>query len=146
MKLYLMRHGDATKDEPRVLSKRGKKESRKVAELLCDAGIKPSAILCSSAIRARETAEIVSSELGVSVEETDGLNPEDDAHLWLDRIREKSEDVMLVGHMPNLSRLASLLLIEREKDLLDFRKSSVACLESSGEVWVIRFFVTPETV
>lgn len=146
MKLYLMRHGDATKDEPRVLSKRGKKESKKMARLLCDAGIKPSEILCSSAIRARETAEIVSRELGVPVEEADGLNPEDDAHLWLDRIREKSEDIMLVGHMPNLSRLASLLLIGEERDLLDFRKSSVACLESSGEAWVIRFFVTPETV
>lgn len=146
MKLYLMRHGDATKDEPHVLSKRGKKESRRVVRLLCDAGIKPSVILCSSAIRARETAEIVSRELGVPVEEANGLNPEDDAHLWLDRIREKSEDIMLVGHLPHLSRLVSLLLIGEDRDLLDFRKSSVACLESSGEVWVIRFFVTPETV
>jgi phosphohistidine phosphatase len=146
MKLYLMRHGDATKDEPRVLSKRGKKESRRVAKFLYDAGIKPSAILCSGAIRARDTAEIVSRELGVPVEEADGLNPEDDAHLWLDRIREKSEDTMLVGHLPHLSRLVSLLLMGEERDLLDFRKSSVACLESSGEAWVIRFFVTPETV
>ena len=146
MKLYLMRHGDATKSEPRVLSKRGKKESKKVAEFLCAAGIKPSGILCSSAIRARETAEIVSRALGVSVEEVDGLNPEDDAHLWLDRIREKDDDAMLVGHLPNLSHLTSLLLIEEERDLLDFRKSSVACLESSGNGWIIRFFVTPETV
>jgi phosphohistidine phosphatase len=146
MKLYLMRHGDATKDEPHVLSKRGKKESRRVVRLLCDAGIKPSVILCSSAIRARETAEIASRELGVPVEETDGLNPEDDARMWLERVREKNEDMLLVGHMPNLSRLASLLLIGKERDLFDFRKSSVACLESSGEVWIIRFFVTPETV
>jgi phosphohistidine phosphatase len=146
MKLYLMRHGDATKDEPRVLSKRGRKESKKAAKILCAAGIKPSELLCSSAIRAGETAEIVSRELGVPVEKVDGLNPEDDAHLWLDRIGEKDEDIMLVGHLPNLSHLASLLLTGEERDLLDFRKSSVACLESSGDAWIIRFFVTPEIV
>jgi phosphohistidine phosphatase len=155
MQLYLMRHGDAKKNEPGVLSKRGKKESKRIAESLSKPLGNPlmeiSKILCSGEIRAKETAEIVSKKLNVPVEETEGLNPEHDVHLLLDMINEKNGNIMLVGHLPNLSKLASLLLLGEERDLLgkeralfDFKKSSVACLESCDDGWILKFFITPE--
>jgi len=151
MQLYLMRHGDAKKNEPRVLTKRGKKESERIAEFLSkplgNPGMELSEILCSGEIRARETAEIVSKKLNAPVEESESLNPECDARLLLEMINEKNENgnIMLVGHLPNLSKLALLLLLGDDLPVLfDFKKSSVACLESCADGWALKFFITPE--
>ena len=146
MKLYLVRHGDARRNEPRPLSGRGIKESRKVAKHLLDMGIEISAIFYSKELRAKETAGIFSRKLGVEPSEVAGLNPGDNPRTWFKKIGEIGEDVMLVGHLPHLTLLLSLLLAGSDADLVDFRKSSIICLEGSGDHWIMKYFLTPESI
>ncbi|MEM5774179.1 MAG: histidine phosphatase family protein, partial [Anaerolineaceae bacterium] len=67
--LLIMRHGKSSWKDPaladseRPLKKRGRKESKSMAKLLDDKKFKPDLILCSTALRARQTAEIVVDEL-----------------------------------------------------------------------------------
>lgn len=148
VKLYIMRHGDAKKSEPFPLSKRGRRESKKIADALSDAGVKPDEIFCSGELRAKETADIVSERLGLTYSEAWGLDPEDEPHEWLEKIgmEEGNREIMLIGHLPNLSGLISLLLVGEERDLVVLRKSAVACLEESKGSWRLSFLLTPELV
>jgi phosphohistidine phosphatase len=55
------------------------------------------------------------------VSEEKDLLPNDDPQEWASRLSEEKEDIMLVGQLPHLSKLASLLLAgSYEKDIIDF--------------------------
>jgi phosphohistidine phosphatase len=127
MKLYLVQQGDAkTKEESpdRPLTDKGRDVSEKTACFSAEqAQISVNAVLHSGKTRARDTAEIMAAYLcptkGVS-EEKD-LLPNDDPQEWASRLSEEKEDIMLVGQLPHLSKLASLLLAgSYEKDIIDF--------------------------
>ncbi len=55
---------------------------------------------------------------------------------------------MLVGHLPHMSRLASLLLKgDAEKNAVNFKQGSVVCLENPGDGnFSVEWMVTPELV
>jgi phosphohistidine phosphatase len=55
----------------------------------------------------------------------------------------------LVGHLPHLERLASLLLLEDDSSpLLLFPPAGMACLERNPTTrhWLLRWMITPETL
>jgi len=47
--------------------------------------------------------------LGIDSAEGDGLAPNDDPTTWVQRIASEPADLMLVGHLPHLGWLASVL-------------------------------------
>jgi phosphohistidine phosphatase len=127
MKLYLVQHGKAKtkeKSPDRPLTDKGRDVSEKTACFSAEqAQISVNAVLHSGKTRARDTAEIMAAYLcptkGVS-EEKD-LLPNDDPQEWASRLSEEKKDIMLVGQLPHLSKLASLLLAgSYEKDIIDF--------------------------
>ena len=67
--LLLMRHAKSAWDAPfthdaeRVLSKRGRRDAPRMGEWMADSGLIPDLVLCSSAVRARQTAEAVLERL-----------------------------------------------------------------------------------
>jgi phosphohistidine phosphatase len=53
--------------------------------------------------------------------------------------------LMLVGHLPHLSRLASLLLVGTpEPEIVRFRMGGAVALERSEDGWRLAWFVTPD--
>jgi phosphohistidine phosphatase len=114
-RLFLLRHAKSSWDDPRLddrerpLAPRGRRASKLISEHLRRERIAPSLVLCSSAMRTRETLERVMPALGaadVSVE--DGLY-EASAEALLRRLREVPRDmesVMLVAHQPAIQELA----------------------------------------
>jgi phosphohistidine phosphatase len=111
----------------------------------------PSRILHSGKLRAKQTAELVAQGLGVSpgrVEAVQGLNPNDDVKPWAKRIGDEKEDMMIVGHLPFLGKLASVLLCRDEKaNLILFRYGAIVCLEQNEDKgWAVRWILTPEIV
>jgi len=76
--------------------------------------ISPDLILTSSYLRAQETADIVAAELGCKAPElTPHLEPGGDPEGLLALLRERThaaQCILLVGHEPALSSLASMLL------------------------------------
>jgi phosphohistidine phosphatase SixA len=70
----------------------------------------------------------------------------DDVEPMRDRLQTESENLMLVGHLPYLSRLvATLLGINKDRVVVEFRMGGVVRLDpkASGD-WVVRWAITPE--
>ena len=153
MLLYLVQHGDAKKEEEdpsRPLSEKGADDVSKTASYISRFETIAPRILHSEKLRARQTAEIIAASLKSSalrgISETDSLSPLDDPGPWEDRLKYMTEDVMLVGHLPHLGRLSSLLLCgDKGKSIISFRMGCVACLGRDEKgVWSLQWMITPE--
>lgn len=151
LRLYLVQHAEAKREEEdpaRPLSERGRAEVRRVADFLRARGLRVSRIHHSGKLRARQTAEAlaegVSSAEGVG--EAAGLAPLDDVKVWAERLRGETEDLMLVGHLPHLEKLAGLLLAgDPERKVVGFRQGGVACLEwDEAGGWLAVWVLIPE--
>ena len=152
MRLYLVQHGDAAPREinkDRPLTEKGKKDSFKIAEFLKAAGIKIPIIWHSDKRRAIETAEIFSetvSTRGGTVEKKVGLAPNDPVNPIFSATKANGIDLMIIGHLPFLQKLASLALFNSEYyEVLRVITSGVVCLEEGQDgKWQIVFEMTPE--
>ncbi|MBV8847406.1 MAG: histidine phosphatase family protein, partial [Bryobacterales bacterium] len=131
MNISILRHGTAedkgTKpDAERRLTKEGERELRAVLRLARKAGIKPALILTSPLIRAVETARIAEAELGSkNIAETKALLPAvAPAQVWKEiRSHHDAGEIMLVGHEPQLSRIAGFLL--ESPLMIDLKKGAL---------------------
>ncbi len=157
MKLYLMQHGEAmSKAEApeRPLNAQGQGNVNKVAAFLARAGVHIDQIRHSGKCRAAETAAIIAEALVTdqrqrqnAVVGVSGLNPNDDVQPAADSLRRETNDIMLVGHLPFLSRLAGHLLTgDPERTLVQFKNAGVVCLDYQQEAWTVVWSVIPELV
>jgi phosphohistidine phosphatase len=151
MKLYLVQHGEAkseAEDPERSLTVRGEKETRKISEAARRLGIRPSKIFHSGKKRAGQTAEAIAGALNLTAQMDQGLNPNDDIRPWVKRISGETGDLMIVGHLPFLEKLASFLVCgdEGARAVL-FRYSAIVCLEKRGPgSWAVDWILKPEMV
>jgi phosphohistidine phosphatase len=148
-----VRHAEAkreTEDPSRPLSEKGIQDINRVAAYVSKLDIRIGRIFHSAKLRAKQTAEILFENLkpvkGMS--EVDGLSPLDDPHIWAERLKDVPGDIVLVGHLPHLARLASLLLFEdNEKNPLSFNPAGIACLRrGENGIWSLHWMLTPEIV
>jgi phosphohistidine phosphatase len=71
----------------------------------------------------------------------------DDTRIWADRLESLEEDIKLVGHLPHLGRLASLLLCgDPQRVLVNFTTAGMVCMRRTGEDWGIDWIITPAIV
>lgn len=130
MKLYLIRHGQAVEenvDPKRPLSGVGKEQAQRAADALKAKGAKIDEIWHSTKLRAKQTAEIIAKTLSVKkVIEKKGLNPNDPVQPIADDIKLSEANIAIAGHMPFLSKLASLLRTgSEEAEEVDFGPGEV---------------------
>ncbi|HAS54733.1 MAG TPA: hypothetical protein DCS42_11745 [Nitrospiraceae bacterium] len=76
---------------------------------------------------------------------SDGLDPMDEPGIWMSRLDEEKQPIMLVGHLPYMGRLASVLLCgNSEKETITFTAGSMLCLHRSTEgAWTVQWMITP---
>ena len=151
MKLYLVRHGDASaaaSDALRPLSARGKEEIKKMAGFLQASGVEVNVIWHSGLLRAEQTAEIIAESLKSRVAPKKSLKPDDPVVPIAEEIEKCRDDLLIAGHMPHLSYLTSQLLLNAQKrDAVVFKKGAAVCLEKNDDGrWDIKWLVTPDTV
>jgi phosphohistidine phosphatase len=75
-----------------------------------------------------------------------GLEPNADPTVWIDRALIMEEDVLLVGHLPHLSHLTACLLNRDEnRETVKFSSGALICLvrDQSGN-WTLAWKVMPE--
>jgi phosphohistidine phosphatase len=147
-RLYLLRHAksswnDATlEDHERPLAGRGRRAAKLMAKHLRAEGVCPEIVLCSSAVRTRETLDRLRPALG------DATRVEIERELYaasaealLGRLRRLPPDVesaMLIGHNPGLEELALSLAKggERRDELAaKYPTAALATLSFEGEDW-----------
>ena len=100
----------------------------------------------SGLARARQTAEILAARLASprGVREVGGLRPNDDPAVVRSGLEAARDSVMLVGHLPHLARLASLLLAGDPAAVpIRFAPGAVACLTREDDGWALEWLVTP---
>lgn len=116
-KIILARHGESTstlENSERPLAITGRQHAEQMASWLNGCGYCVEEIVHSSKLRARQTAKIFGSRLGVHavhVREMPGLRPHDDPAQAADIVEGDRRSIMIVSHLPLLNRLASLLLV-----------------------------------
>lgn len=129
MRLVLFRHGPAGDRDPdrwpddrmRPLTSRGEDRTRRAAKGLVRLEGRPHVVLTSPLVRCVRTAAIVAQVTGSELEpETlEALAPRGS---WRDVLRRLAEEgptarVVLVGHEPDLGKLAGVLLFGAPKPL-----------------------------
>ena len=151
MRLFLVQHGEAmekSENPDRPLTACGPGDVAAVGRLLKNGGVVVPRIEHSGKTRARETAELLSEAIGASGEigERKDLSPNDPVDIVAKSLKKAETDVMLVGHMPFMSKLASLLVTNDEyADVVAFQKGGVVCLERNDDAtWRVAWMVVPE--
>ena len=143
MKLLLLRHGIAVdhgtpgyeRDGERPLTPEGRRKTRAIARALAKLEVAPEVILTSPLVRAHQTAEIVAGTMRIKKRLLlcRPLACGGDAKqvvAEINRRHTQTDCVMLVGHEPDLSLLASLLLTgSAEGATIELKKGGVCLLE-----------------
>lgn len=152
MKIYLARHGEALNPDinpEKPLSPQGYEEVEKIARYLAKRSFPLSRVLHSQKLRAKQTAEIFGDYLAPSakLEEHRNLNPNDRIDAIATLVEAEDEDLMVVGHLPFLSKLIGYLVIgDEDQVLVNFQAGTVACLEAIDGNWIIRWVIGPDQV
>ena len=151
MRVYLARHGKAKpveEDRNCSLTDKGHDEVARVAEFLAEQRITLSLIQHSGKKRAEESAHIFASYMRCTAgpHHTSGLDPEDDPAATANFLKVYTDDVLIVGHLPHLERLTSLLLTGNlDRRPIRFANGAVVCLEKEDEGrWSLVWAIVPE--
>ena len=150
MELLLVQHGESKReaeDPARPLTERGADAVRSMAEWAARAGVRVDQIRHSGKRRAEQTAAILADRLtpaqGVIV--VSGLGPNDDVGTIAETIQGEQQSLMLVGHLPFLSRLTGLLVTGDASTLVvAFRNAGMVCLTDQEGTWSVKWAMTPD--
>lgn len=147
-RLYFAQHGLAineTENPDRPLSAAGIDQTRAIARLLLSSGISFSQVFHSGKTRARQTAEIFASVLGITaISAAAHLSPADEVTDISDNLQ---ADSLYVGHLPHLERLVSFLITgQMNPAIIKFQNSAVVCLENISGQYIIRWFLSPDLI
>jgi phosphohistidine phosphatase len=117
--LFLLRHAKSENAAPdstdlnRALNERGRKEAQGLGRFIKEKNLRFDLVLCSTAVRARETTELVlaSSELSSHVGYDQRIYEAGPLKLLevTSEIEQSTNTVLLVGHNPAMEELIQLL-------------------------------------
>jgi phosphohistidine phosphatase len=151
MQLYLVQHGAAksdAEDPQRRLTAEGAKTVERMAEHLSALRLSIVRIEHSDKERARQTAEIMAARLrpAEGTRQVTGMAPNDEVVPMRERLQDESESLMMIGHLPYLSRLVSVLLgVQQDRTLVNFQMGGVVHLErDDNREWRLRWILVPD--
>jgi phosphohistidine phosphatase SixA len=136
--LILLRHAEATPagkdgddDAARPLTAHGEQEARAAGEWLSSHGVQFDRVLCSPAMRTRQTADLA---LGANKAQyvTDIYEASPGELIGLLDQHADAERVVLVGHNPGIEQLVALLVEGRSEDFRGMPPGGLAWLKLSG--------------
>ena len=145
--IYLLRHAKSSWADPtladheRPLAPRGRRDAKRIAAHLIQLGIAPDLVLCSTAVRTRETLELILPALHEAPVELEAALYAAWAETLLERLRavpDERRSVMLIGHNPGLEDLALGLAStgpERDRIAEKFPTAALATLTTPAATW-----------
>ncbi len=158
--ILLLRHAhsepdDSLADSERPLSGQGRRDARRLGGLLRRLGLRLDLAVCSSALRARQTAALAAGGSSIEVRAEPRLfEAAADGYLELLRsLPARAGCVLLVGHNPAIRRAAAALM-GCGPDGIRLPPAALACLEAPADDWAalqagscaLQWLITPETI
>src|SRR5262245_59113579 len=151
MRAYLVEHGKAKpadEDPNRGVSDEEHAEVTLIANFLHDLRITILLVYLSRKLRAEETAHILTTSIRCTGGPChyDCLNPSDHPAATADFLNVYTDDILIVGHLPHLERLTSLLLTGNpDQRPVQFRNAGVVCLQKERNCrWSVVWAIVPE--
>lgn len=148
MALYLVQHGKALskqEDPNRPITLEGIHEVGRVASEVARKEMSLTAIIHSGKERAKGTAKIFRDAISESIplESHENLSPNDDVRSICDELNER-DNIMIVGHLPYLSRLISYLICgDEEREVVHVRNGGCIALEKTEKGWRVEWIIVP---
>lgn len=154
VKIYIIRHGNALSpevDPERPLSLDGKNQVEKIGAFLKKNSVCVERIIHSGKRRAEQTACIIAQHIGYSdsMEVERGLAPNTPVKDMASFLKTTQGSVMLVGHLPFMSYLASALVSEQGMfPFMVFNEAAAACFtkEEKDKNFHLVWFVSPDNI
>lgn len=160
--LVLIRHTKSSwkdlsmADFDRPLKKDRIDDAKNMGRYLRELGLKPDLVLCSPALRTRQTAELICDKLKYDFDEVsfDKRIYESTAEEVMQVVREVAAEVntlVVIGHNPSLSHFAAQYT---DKLMFEMPTTGVAWLEFENSDWEIykttkaslKYLLDPETI
>ena len=153
MRLYLVQHGDALAkdlDPQRPLTVKGKRDVARLGEELVRSKLAVERIFHSGKLRAKESAELLCIALAgcQSPECLAGLGPGDPVKAFMRNVEDWASDVVIVGHLPFMSKLVGALVVgDEEMPIVAFEPGGMVCVErDNGGSWHVVWMIRPDTL
>jgi phosphohistidine phosphatase len=112
VRLYLVRHTEAARGEPddlRPLTPAGREAARALGARLAADGVQPETVLTSPLLRARETGAELCRAFDCRPEADERLAPGATAESVRAAVAGRGEEVVAVGHQPDVGHIAAEL-------------------------------------
>lgn len=142
--VFLVQHGEATTEEEdpnRPLT------VERAAAWAASVPLSVGRIQHSGKLRAEQTAALLAEKLKPEegVVPVEFMGPNDDVFPVAGMLEESTKTLMLVGHLPFLSRLAGLLVTgDPNFEVVQFRMGGIVGLVRTKETWLVAWAVPPE--
>jgi len=130
------------------LTEEGLRDIQKVAAFIKPLALSADYLWHSGKKRAQQTAGILAEVITINIEHTarEGLAPNDDVKVIENEIMSLKQNIMIVGHLPFLSKLASLLLTGRDSsNIVAFKNAGIVCLNYTDDnQWQLDWIIIPD--
>ena len=157
MNLYVLRHASAGEkranpvlDRKRPLDKEGKQQCLLVGSYLNALRINIDLIVSSPLKRALQTASLVGTELGYesTIQLSDALEPGGTVESFQRLVASLSqqENVLVIGHNPNLSAFLSSLVTRGGKANIRLRKGTIARVDCTRKPGLLVSVIDPRAI
>jgi phosphohistidine phosphatase len=154
MNLYILRHASAGTrrenpllDVKRPLDKEGKQQCILVGSYLNALRVQFDLIASSPLKRALQTASLVGTEVGydAKIQVTDALAPGATVAAFQQYIASlgSHENVLMVGHSPNLAQFLGSLIVSPGRANIRMRKGAIARIDCTRRPGILNWLVDP---
>ncbi|MDX5399096.1 MAG: histidine phosphatase family protein [Actinomycetes bacterium] len=128
----------------------GRAEVEAVAARAHVLGVRADRCVHSGKLRAEQTATILADALGATPEARSGLSPSDPVGPVADWLRTEATaagGLAVVGHLPFLDRLASVLVAgDEHAHVVRFRNAGLVALAETEDGFAVSWVLLPELV
>lgn len=149
-RIHVLRHAKSDRGDPdlddhdRPLSERGRRAADRLSRHCREAGVRPDVVVCSTALRARQTLRRLRPGLGprarIVEDRSIYLGGVGAVLAAIRALDDAAETVMIVGHNPDLQSLILTLVAPRADAVLDRVRAklptcALATLECPADSW-----------
>jgi len=154
MNIYVLRHASAGTRRPnplidvkRPLDKEGKQQCLLIGSYLTALNVQFDLIVSSPLKRAMQTASLVGTEVGYDskILVSEALAPGGTVTAFQNLVTDlsKYENVLVVGHNPNLSQFLASLFVSPGRASIRLRKGAIARVDCTRRPGLLHWLVDP---